>query len=162
MPDHTAAAAAAASLDAAYARAEATENARATEARLALFNVVDAIWIGRDDHGYYVHLTVDPAGDGYLLHAVADTETYCATVECRPIRRQNARILRAKLREACDYYADLVAEQGLRRPGTTRLAKAINEIVEDAIADRADLDAEAAAATEQSLTYFNRYVAGDR
>jgi hypothetical protein len=154
MP-HTAAerdiAAHAARVDNLYADAEAQQQKADFERRASTFDIDSAIWIGRDGQGFHIDLQADPCSNGYLLFVVCDSDATTHTAYGGPelLPRDTAAALRRYVEDVCNEFAITVSEWGLRRPATSRLARPIARMVQDAEMDRLDLDAEIDARGEQ-------------
>jgi hypothetical protein len=142
----------AARVDALYADAEAQQQKSNFERRASTFDIDTAIWIGRDGQGFHVDLQADPCGDGYLLFLVCDNDANMHTVYGGPelLPRLTATRLCDYLQDTCDEFSITVSEWGLRRPGTSRLARPIARMVHEAEMDRVDFDA-APLATQPTL-----------
>jgi hypothetical protein len=141
----------AARVDNLYADAEAQQQKADFERRASTFDIDNAIWIGRDGQGFYVDLHADPCGDGYLLFVVCENDATMHTVYGGPelLPRDSATRLCQYVQTVCEEFAITVSDWGLRRPATSRLARPIARLVQDAEMDRLDLNAEIDARGEQ-------------
>jgi hypothetical protein len=122
--------------------------AEARARRAESFKVDRAIHLGEadGDAAINVFLSADPVGRSYLLHVITNAGCDPADVVQEKIGRpacrgrDERRELAQIVRQCCDDCADLVADWGARRPGTSRLGKAIAKMVADAQRDRDVLD----------------------